>query len=80
MTATKETTLATSFIVILTVITTVTMNDEVVQGRSVITESSLNHSILSRTSHGVSERSSFAVVSEAYYCTDCIWTAMRAVR
>ena len=41
MTATKETTLATSFIVILTVITTMTMNDEVVQGRSVITESSL---------------------------------------
>ena len=40
-TATKETTLATSFIVILTVITTMTMNDEVVQGRSVITESSL---------------------------------------
>ena len=80
MTATKETTLATSFIVILTVITTMTMNDDVVQGRSVITESSLNHSILSRTSHGVSERSSSALVSEACDCTICKWKAMRAVR
>ena len=39
MTATKETTLATSFIVILTVITTMTMNDDVFQVRSIITES-----------------------------------------
>ena len=70
MTATKETTLATSFVVILTVITTMTMNDDVVQGRSVITESLLNHSILSRTSHGVYEPSSFALVSEAFDCTN----------
>ena len=53
MTATKETTLATSFIVILIVITTMTMNDDVFQVRSIITESFLNHSILSRTSHGL---------------------------
>ena len=57
-----------------------TRKDDVVQGRSVITESSLNHSILSRTSHGVSERSSFALVSEACDCTICKWKAMRAVR
>ena len=43
MTATKETILATSFVVILTMITTMTRKDDVVQGRSVITESSLNH-------------------------------------
>ena len=80
MTATKDTTLATSFIVILTVITTMTMNDDVFQVRSIITESFLNHSILSRTSHGVSETSSFALVSEACDCTHCKWKAMRAVR
>ena len=66
MTATKETTLAISFIMILTVITTMTMNDDVLQGRSVITESLLNHS--------------FALVSEACDCTTCKWKAMRAVR
>ena len=80
MTATKETTFASSFVVILTVITTMTMNDDIVQGRSVTTESLLTHSILSRTSHGVSETSSFALVSEACDCTICTWKAMRAVQ
>ena len=39
MMATKETTLAISFVVILTVITTMTRKDDVGQGRSVITAS-----------------------------------------
>ena len=39
MTATKETTFASSFVVILTVITTMTRKDDVIQGRGVITES-----------------------------------------
>ena len=80
MTATKETTLASSFVVILTVITTMTRKDDVDQGRNVITESSLNHPVLSGTSHGVFEKSSFALVIEAYGCADCMGKAMRAVR
>ena len=51
MTATKKTTLAVSFVVILTVITTMARKDDNIQERSVITEL-LNHFTLSRTSHG----------------------------
>ena len=80
MTATKETTLATSFIVILTVITTMTRKDDVDQGRSVITESSLNHSVLSRTSHGVFEMSGPALANKAVDCKNCFGETMPVVR
>ena len=50
------------------------------QRNCVRTESSLNHSVLSKISHAVFEMSSFALASKAWHCIPCFRKSLPAVR